>query len=231
MAAIGMFGTLAGAPVALRAQTIAAVVPSAPVEPVAHAPADFAGVWMYNANESIDVATGKPEQGPKGVPARSTRTVAPRPVPSDGGADRMGGPDQGRQSEFGPSPLALRASRDLMRDLLEVAQSLDLKIAPNAVTMTDDIDRSRTYPTDGSRQHYRLGGSEFNARAQWRDSQLRKDIDAAFGFKMTEVYYLSDDGQRLFVILRVAGAPKNAPIGANRVYDRTPTPSSTPPPD
>jgi hypothetical protein len=186
---------------------------------------------MYNANESIDVATGKPEQGPKGVPARSTRTVAPRPVPSDGGADRMGGPDQGRQSEFGPSPLALRASRDLMRDLLEVAQSLDLKIAPNAVTMTDDIDRSRTYPTDGSRQHYRLGGSEFNARAQWRDSQLRKDIDAAFGFKMTEVYYLSDDGQRLFVILRVAGAPKNAPIGANRVYDRTPTPSSTPPPD
>jgi hypothetical protein len=216
--------------VALRAQTIAAVVPSAPVEPVAHAPADFAGVWMYNAHESIDVATGKPEQGPKGVPARSTRTVAPRPVPSDG-ADRMGGPDQGRQSEFGPSPLALRASRDLMRDLLEVAQSLDLKIAPNAVTMTDDIDRSRTYPTDGSRQHYRLGGSEFNARAQWRDSQLRKDIDAAFGFKMTEVYYLSDDGQRLFVILRVAGAPRNAPIGANRVYDRAPTPSSTHPPD
>jgi hypothetical protein len=219
MTAMGTLVMLAGAPVALRAQTIAAVVPSAPVEPVAHAPADFAGVWMYNAHESIDVATGKPEQGPKGVPARSTRTVAPRPVPSDG-ADRMGGPDQGRQSEFGPSPLALRASRDLMRDLLEVAQSLDLKIAPNAVTMTDDIDRSRTYPTDGSRQHYRLGGSEFNARVQWRDSQLRKDIDAAFGFKMTEVYYLSDDGQRLFVILRVAGAPRNAPIGANRVYDR-----------
>lgn len=216
VAAIGMLGTLAGAGVSVCvAQAVAAVEPSSgPVEDVAHPPADFAGVWTYNAQDSIDVATGKPEQGPKGVPARSTRTVAPRPVQGDGGAD------QGRQSEFGPSPLALRASRDLMRDLLEVPQSLDLKIAPDAVTMTDDIDRSRTYPTDGRRQHYRLGGSEFNARVQWRDSQLRKDIDAAFGFKMTEVYYLSDDGQRLFVIVRVGNTPKNAPIGANRVYDR-----------
>jgi hypothetical protein len=218
--AMGTLAILAGTPVAPRAQTIAAVVPSGSSETAAHAPADFAGVWTYNVDESIDVATGKPEQGPKGTPARTMRTVAPRPALNDGGANRMGGPDQGRQSEFGPSPLALRASRDLMRDLLEVAQSLDLKIAPSAVTMTDDIDRSRTYPTDGSRQHYRLGGSEFNARVQWRDSQLHKDIDAAFGFKMTEVYYLSDDGRRLFVILRVAGAPKNAPIGANRVYDR-----------
>jgi hypothetical protein len=217
--AMGILSTLAGASAALRAQTIAAVVPSGSVETAAHRPQDFAGVWTYNAGESIDVATGRPEQGPKGAPARSTRTAAPRPMPNDG-ADRMGGPDQGRQSEFGPSPLALRASRDLMRDLLEVPQSLDLEIAPNAVTMIDDIDRSRTYPTDGSRQRYRLGGSEFNARVQWRDSQLRKDIEAAFGFKMTEVYYLSDDGQRLFVILRVAGAPRSAPLGANRVYDR-----------
>ncbi|HWB31259.1 MAG TPA: hypothetical protein VG736_12210 [Vicinamibacterales bacterium] len=220
MTAIGMSAALAGASAALRAQTIAAVVPSGSVETTAHRPQDFVGVWTYNAGDSVDVATGKPEQGPKGTPARSTRTAAPRPTPNDGGADRLGGPDQGRQPEFGPSPLALRASRDLMRDLLEVPQSLDVKVASNAVTMIDDIDRSRTYPTDGSRQHYRLGGSEFNARVQWRDSQLRKDIDAAFGFKMTEVYYLSDDGQRLFVILRVAGAPRNAPIGANRVYDR-----------
>jgi hypothetical protein len=213
-----MFGTLAGASVSVcAAQSVAAVEPSGSIEAAAHAPKDFAGIWTYNAGESIDVSTGKPEQGPRGVPPRSTRTAAPRPVPSGGST---GGPDQGRQSEFGPSPLALRASRDLMRDLLEVPQSLDLKVAPDAVTVTDDIDRSRTYPTDGSRQHYRLGGSEFNARVQWRDSQLRKDIDAAFGFKMTEVYFLSADGQRLFVILRVAGAPRSAPIGANRVYDR-----------
>jgi hypothetical protein len=215
-----MVFALAGAPAVCAAQTVAAAEPSGSVETTAHRPQDFAGVWAYNAGESVDVATGKPEQGPKGAPARSTRTTAPRPAPNDAGADRMSGPDQGRQPEFGPSPLALRASRDLMRDLLEVPQSLDLKIAPGAVTMVDDIDRSRTYPTDGSRQRYRLGGSEFNARVQWRDSQLHKDIDAAFGFKMTEVYYLSDDGQRLFVILRVAGAPRNAPIGANRVYDR-----------
>jgi hypothetical protein len=38
---------------------------------------------------------------------------------------------------------------------------------------------------------------------------------------MSEVYFLSKDAQRLFVILRVAGTRKGAPpIGADRVYDR-----------
>ena len=38
---------------------------------------------------------------------------------------------------------------------------------------------------------------------------------------MTEIYFLSRDGQRLFVFLRVAKARPDGPtVGANRVYDR-----------
>jgi hypothetical protein len=55
----------------------------------------------------------------------------------------------------------------------------------------------------------------------WRGSQLRKDIDGEYGFRMSEIYFLSKDAKRLFVILRVAGLRRNQPpIGADRVYDR-----------
>jgi hypothetical protein len=38
---------------------------------------------------------------------------------------------------------------------------------------------------------------------------------------MFETYFLSDDGNRLFVIIRIGEQTKNAPVvGVNRVYDR-----------
>jgi len=115
----------------------------------------------------------------------------------------------------------MRASRDLARDLLEVPERLTIAVTPTAITFTDDLDRSRTYPTDGSKHKYRIAASQFDARVVWRDSQLRKDIEGDVGFKMSEVYFLSKDASRLFVILRIPGSRKDAPpVGADRVYDR-----------
>ena len=55
----------------------------------------------------------------------------------------------------------------------------------------------------------------------WSGSQFEKKIDAADGFRMTEIYFLSEDARRLFVILRVGSTRKGAPVmGVNRVYDR-----------
>jgi len=195
--------------------------PSAPeIEVSSHAPAEFAGVWDYNADESLNAATGKPEQAPLSATQRG------RGAASSGraGAGRSGGGfggGQGRAPDIGPTPEMLRASRDLMRDLLEIPESLTVSVTPDSITFSDDLDRRRTYPTDGSRHSYRLGGSAYGARVSWRDSQLRKDIDGDFGFKMSEVYFLSKDARRLFVILRVENIRRNAPpIGADRVYDR-----------
>jgi hypothetical protein len=85
----------------------------------------------------------------------------------------------------------------------------------------DDLLRARVYPTSGEKLRYQLGAARFNAALEWTGPQLVKRIDAADGFRMTETYFLSEDGNRLFVILRIGSNRKNAPImGVNRVYDR-----------
>ncbi|MEO8482636.1 MAG: hypothetical protein ABI634_10530 [Acidobacteriota bacterium] len=211
-------------PAAAAVRQNPAPVPVPEVEVSQHAPADFAGAWEYNAAESLNAATGKPEQAPRSATQRGRGTASARGGGAAGG--RAGGDGgfggvPGRSSDIGPTPEMLRASRDLMRDLLEIPESLDVTVTPASITFKDDLDRSRSYPTDGSKHSYRLGGSSYDARVVWKNSQLRKDIDGDYGFKMSEVYFLSNDAKRLFVILRVADMRRNAPmVGADRVYDR-----------
>jgi hypothetical protein len=205
--------------------------PASPAGAIVHTPPEFAGAWDYNPEESINIATGKPEQAPRSATLRTGRPSAtvfgggPRGDGSGGGYDGGYGSRFGpvRGTGIGPSPEMLRQSRDLMRDLLEIPESLMVIVDGDAVTFTDDLGRERSYPTDGRKEHYQLGASKFTARAEWQGAQLRKDIDGDFGFKMSETYFLSPDGKRLFVMLRVPTSGKNAvPIGANRVYDRVP---------
>ncbi len=76
------------------------------------------------------------------------------------------------------------------------------------MTFVDDLERTLSYPTDGTKQRYHLAASSFDAEVQWDGSQLRKRIQGAFGFRMTETYFLSSDGQRLFVVIRVGEQKK-----------------------
>jgi hypothetical protein len=232
MSRLGFLGAGCAAISLLFAAEVRAVQGQAPAaSSIPHAPSQFEGVWTYNADESINIATGKPEQAPRSAVAR--RGSAPVPAgsrtargDSDGGFGARTGP--GRASDIGPSPAMLEAARGLMRDLLEVPESLTIRVTSDDITITDDLDRTRAYPTDGSRHHYQLGASQFNARVAWHDSQLRQEIDGDYGFKMNETYFLSPDGKRLFVMLRVPTSGRNAaPIGADRIYDRVPAAPTT----
>jgi hypothetical protein len=50
---------------------------------------------------------------------------------------------------------------------------------------------------------------------------MRKSIEGIYGFRMSETYFLSPDGRRLFVMVRVGQPRRDAPqVGFNRVYDR-----------
>jgi hypothetical protein len=55
----------------------------------------LSGVWDYNAELSVDAATGRPEQAPRSAAARpvtsSAGTQAPRPPAAGGGASGAGG--------------------------------------------------------------------------------------------------------------------------------------------
>lgn len=179
-------------------------------------PEQFSGVWEYNSEDSRNIATGRPERGPRG--SAPPRPIVTRPAAPAPGAEAV---EAGRESPFAPSPFTLRENRDLTRDLLEIAEALEFAVTADAVTITDDLERSRTYPVDNSRHRYRLGASEFFARVRWEDGRLRRDIEGAFGFRMTETYFLSPDANRLFVIIRVGEPARNRPqAGVDRVYDR-----------
>jgi hypothetical protein len=203
-------------------------------------PAEFGGTWDYNPLESINILTGRPEQAPRsatqGGGGRGGGVPPARPGGGGGGARGIAGggfgtdrPSGGGGGSFGlgPTPEMLREQRDMSRDLLEVPEQYTIALAEGSIVFVDDLERERAYPLDGRKQKYRLGASEFNARVSWSGTQLRKDIEGAFGFRMSETYFLSPDAKRLFVIVRVGQPSRNRqPSGFNRVYDRIePTPS------
>lgn len=185
--------------------------------PVVHRPSDFSGVWDYNAEFSINIVTGRPEQNPRGAPPPRSFVA-----PSDGRGMGPGGENtDDRSTPFSPSAQMMRESRDMARDLLEVPEVLTFAVSEADITVTDDLKREHTYPTDGRRERYRLGASEFSARVRWDGDRLRRDIEGTFGFRISETYFLSQDASQLFVIVRVGepGRGRRAP-GFDRVYDR-----------
>jgi hypothetical protein len=115
----------------------------------------------------------------------------------------------------------MRETADLTRDLIEIPEALTIAVTPAAIAITDDLGRTRTYPTDGTKRKYQLGAAEFDARMEFRDSQFLKSIEGIYGFRMTETYFLSPDASRLFVMIRLGQPRRDVPQpGFNRVYDR-----------
>ncbi len=270
-----MIGAVCSGAVALSlVVSVPAAQSQGPVTPAAAstAPAEtprfdqFEGTWNYNADESVNAYTGRPEQAPTrpGTNARSGSGSSgsgssgrqPQPgAPGTGGnpggypgptgtgsggqnPPTVGGAIPGMMSGIPNSnaPAGIDQSvyrggwaavwaRSAQRDLLEVPWSLTIDVTPESVTFVDDLERSRTYLTNAKKKKFQLGAAVYNAKTYWDGARLKKDIDAAGSFKMTETYFLSEDASRLFVIIRLGdpkqASAKNAPLaGVNRVYDR-----------
>jgi hypothetical protein len=207
----------------------------------------LSGLWDYNAELSVDAATGRPEQAPRSAAARamappaSTTGVRPPatggvPAGSSGAGPNAGGTAAGGANNGGAvgstfdearramAILLAAERRTLLRDLLEVPEKLTIRAAADLVSITDDLKRERVYATDGKKRKYQLSAAVFEASSGWQDSAFRKEIHGSNNFKMTETYVLSEDGKRLFVIIRI-GDPKRPETmaGVNRVYDRLPS--------
>ena len=232
--------TLSGVPEAFGQGTTPAQPPAPPANPSPQSESSagplnlLAGVWQYNETESLNAATGRQERSPRSATQRTPvgrgggagttgrATFTPPPAASDSGRSGMGPRvAPGLSGQLGPTVAMLQENRSLTRDLLEVPESLTISATPGQVTFVDDLLRERSFQTTGEKSRYQLGAARFNAAAEWSGSQLVKKIDGADGFRMTETYFLSEDGKRLFVIVRVGTDRKGAPImGVNRVYDR-----------
>jgi hypothetical protein len=211
----------------------APAVPGAPAVPVPSTRplSEFAGAWKYNEELSVNATTGRsetaravndrrgvgagPGAGISGGGGAGNRRSGSAGVGGRGGTT-VGGPVDGAFSLF-------IASRDTRRDLLEIAPRLRVEVSEQAMTVTDDLDRPLVFPLDSSKQKYQLGAATFEARTSWDAGQLKTDIEGPDGLKMFQTWFLSEDGTKLFLIIRVGvPVPGARPVGVNRVYDREP---------
>ncbi len=211
-----------------------AQAPPAPAAPVVPVPstrplAEFAGTWRYNEELSVNATTGRSESARAVNDRRGVGAGPGAGISGGGGAgNRRSGSSgvggRGGASSGGPIDGAFShyiASRDTRRDLLEIAPRFRFEISETSVTVTDDLDRALVFPLDGSRRKYQLGAATFDARTSWDAGQLKTDIEGPDGLKMFQTWFLSEDGTRLFLIIRVGEpVPGARPVGVNRVYDR-----------
>ena len=201
----------------------------------------LSGMWDYNHELSVDAATGRPEQAPRSAAARPVapsggNAAPPRPPVTGGGGPSgsgNGGPSAGGgggggngNSQYDEARRAMALilaaeRRTLLRDLLEVPEKLTIRATAEQVSITDDLKRERIFATDGRKRKYQLSAAIFEATSGWQDAAFRKVIEGPNNFKMSETYFLSEDGRQLFVIIRI-GDPKRPETmaGLNRVYDR-----------
>jgi len=220
--------------------------PAVPTTVSARPIEDLSGRWKYNPEQSVNAATGRLETARAANDRRGAGAGGGGPrgggggiggggfgfpsVPgglSEPGNGGLAGGGGGGGGGFGgnlPPSVALnmyQLSRDTLRDLMEIPPGLSFTVTESSVTWTDDLDRSLTFPTDGRKQKYMLGAATFEARTSWDGPKLKIDIAGPNSLKLNQTLFLSEDGSRLFVIIRVGQPEKGEPpTGVNRVYDR-----------
>ena len=110
--------------------------------------------------------------------------------------------------------------RSAMRDLLEVAESLSFRVAPDSVTITDDLQRALTFATSGTREKRQLAATEFNVRTRFTGGALTQQMTVD-ELVLTEVYLPSEDGREMLVSISVDKPDFQPPLKTiMRVYTR-----------
>ena len=95
-----------------------------------------------------------------------------------------------------------------------------LVITQDASTVTFGVgDRSRTLYTDGRVITREGERGSLELRAFWQDDALVVERTFDNGRQITQTYALSEDGQQLYVTIRIEGDRLPQPVEFRRVYD------------
>ncbi len=112
--------------------------------------------------------------------------------------------------------------RRVMRDLLELAQQYVIEVSADTVTLSDDLQRSTTFATDGRREKHRAGASEYESRTMWNaDNQLVQELTHGKDVKVSLIWLPANEAKALFVWIKVEKPTFTPPIkDIKRVYLR-----------
>ncbi len=202
---------------------------SATPTPKVSAPDRLAGQWVFDDDESIE------DQRNWRRPVGNGRSAVLNPPPISGRQQPPG--DMGQSSGMNPQGVRRYPSanssfdtafRRTLRDLLEIAETYSVKVDAGRATFTDDLERALVFTLNGRKEKHRLAATEFDARSTWDGVRLTLNIEAYGGFRMSQVFQPSEDGQSLFVAMVVQKPTFTPPIkNVTRVYRRAAA-SSTP---
>jgi len=112
--------------------------------------------------------------------------------------------------------------RRAMRDLLEQAASYVIDAGDGHVTITDDLNRTTTFAADGQKEKHRQGATDYESQTSWNaDGQLVQELAWSKELRVTEIWMPGDDGQSLFVWIKVTKPTFIPPVkDIKRVYAR-----------
>ena len=203
---------------------------------------DLSGNWKFNEELTLRLQQSARQEAGQGSRGRGGQDGEPggRGGGRRGGVPRRGGgggfppaggeaqrPGEGQGGEADRAPIPGSEGPDGVVTIAWAAPQL---------TFTYPGDRKRVLYTDGRKvTESRPGGGKTKIRARWQDDNLEVVTETPDGLTRTEIYEISNDGKRLFVIVGVEGRGPR-PRELRRVYDRVepspppPLPSPTPPP-
>ncbi len=191
--------------------------------PAPRRPADFAGTWTFD-----EKATHEDQKNWRRPVADETGTLTAARAPWNSGylgaGPLMPGPGVPMGSA-GPRSSAGIFDNDVrraMRDLLELAETYTIAVGDGTITLTDDLDRETTFATDGRREKHHQGATDYDSVTTWNaDGQLLQDLAWTKELKITQIWLPADDGQSLFVWMKVQKPTFTPPVkDIKRVYAR-----------
>jgi hypothetical protein len=180
------------------------------------APPDLSGIWKLNEDLSQTPQQGMRESRPQGgVPGggRGGRGGGMGRRGGGGGAGGRGGAGEaGRPGGPGGPEGEAYDEQDGVLTITWAAPQITVEYPNN---------RKRVYFTDGRKIKEDLpGGKTVKTRASWTDGgSLEVVTKLDNGMTRTEIFEISNDGRRLFVIIGLEGRGPE-PVKFHRVYDK-----------
>lgn|GEM_PF-1068072 len=185
------------------------------------APPDLSGIWKINEDLSQTPQQGARESRPQGGVMGGGRGGGGRG--GGGGMGRRGGGAGGRGDRGGAGEAGRPdgpggpdgGSYDEQDGVMTITWA-----APQ-ITVEYPNNRKRVYFTDGRKIKEDLpGGRTVKTRASWTDGgSLEVVTKLDNGMTRTEIFEISNDGRRLFVIIGLEGRGPE-PVKFHRVYDK-----------
>jgi hypothetical protein len=170
---------------------------------------DLSGKWQLNRDQS-----DKPQDRMRGMMGdRGGPGGAGGGFP--GGAQRGDSPRAGGEGQEGQRP----------RGRMMMPETLDISQHDNTVEVVESGagggSRTRSFVANGEAVESDNGRGKSQTSAQWEGKSLVVTTVRERGGRSTETYNLSEDGNQLFVTVKIESDRMPEPISFRRVYDKT----------